>query len=308
VYWFFSVRDQKRFERADRIAISVAGVLWLAYAVHVIPHFHWFFEDLYSQMRFKTYVSAADGGPLSRLREPITLASLAALGIALFAARRFGARTGALGALCVGALVTSTFTQGWLYDVYPAFGALLASMLLLESGAAFAMQTPSNTGLSKLAGLAALIVIADATLVVRRPFLMRSVVTSTAEVWSLDPSYASAEEQYRVSEFLRGITPQVRTVSVQFLPDSDALLFESARSRTLKFVQQTFYVTQPDVYVLHRSPLFPPVVFEVEFMSFVLRNGVTLPLDQWQEIARGGEDGGSSWLVLRKLPGKIDWR
>lgn len=309
LYWFFAVRDRMPMRRGDRIVLGVASFLWLAYAAHVVPHFRWFYEDLAGQMKFKSYVSASNGGVASRLREPLMLAAFAGVVASVFAAVRLGARTRALVVLCVSSLLASTLTQGWLYDIYPGFAALLGSVLILESGAVFFTRKPSTVSSARtvlpLAGLSVLVVYVDAAWASHHPFLMRSVQSSTAPTWAHDPSYASPEERYEVSEFLRKITPQRRTVTVQILPDADALFFESVRTPTLRFAQQTFYTTNPDVYIVHRSPWFPPLIFEVELMSFVLRNGVTMPLQNWQEIARG--PGDSRWLVLRRIPGKIDW-
>ena len=110
-----------------------------------------------------------------------------------------------------------------------------------------------------------------------------------------------------MANFLRGLRDEDgRQTTVQFLPDADALLFEDIRSPSVGFVQQTYYESKPDVFILHRSPWFPPVIYELELMGFILRSGVLVELEEWPEIVRG--DSESRWTVIRKRHGKIDWR
>jgi hypothetical protein len=310
-YWFVFVRRGRVLERADKVALGVVLVAWVAFAMHVIPHFGLFYEDIATQVKFKSFVSEANGGAITRMLEPLMLVSAAVVASSIALAVRFGASVGALIALAIAALLAFVLTEGWLYDVYPAFGALLASLLLLETGSALLSRLgpPSNElgNTAKLGLLAAVIWAVDAKWVVLNPFLMRSVQSSTATAWDRDPSYLTANEHDQVANFLRGLREDDgRKTTVQFLPDADALLFEDARSPSVGFVQQTYYESKPDVLVLHRSPWFPPFIYELELMGFVLRSGVLVQLEDWREIARASSD--SRFIYVRKLHGKIDWR
>lgn len=306
-YWFSAVRQGRLLGRADRVALGIATVSWLLYAAHVLPHLHWFLEDMAGQVKFKTFVSEANGGIVSRAFEPLVAASFVAVAGSTWVALRFGARTLPLCGLAFSSLLASTLTEGWLYDIYPAFGALLASLLVLESSSVV-VERAGSRGLRtivKQAVLAALVLVVSAKWIVLNPYLMRSVKSSTGSSWSSDPTYISPAEQRDVANYLRSITPPNAKTNVQFLPDADALLFEGSRSATLNFVQQTFYDTKPDVFIFHKSPWFPKLYYDLELMGFALRNGVSDPPDTWREIARGST--GSRWTAVRKLPGKIDW-
>jgi len=308
-YWFIARREGRVLARADRIVLACAAVAWAVYTVHVASHFGWFVSDMAGQLKFKTYVSLGHGGIRSRLFEPLVIVSFVGVAFALAVALRFGANTGAMAALGLSALLASTLTEGWLYDVYPAFGALLAALLTLETGEFLLDRSaPAQDALGRTMKLTllstAVLYVAD-TWMVLHPYLMRSVASATASSWSEDPSYFSPEEHRKVAEYLRRITPQSGRISVQFVPDADALLFENLRSSALGFVQQTFYETKPDVLIFHKSPWFPKSVFDLELVGFILRSGVTDPPEVWTELARG--PSGSRWSVVRKLPGKIDW-
>lgn len=308
-YWFAFVRRGRILDRADQVALAVAALCWAGYAEHVITHFQFFYDDMAAQVKFKSFVFESNGGVASRLREPLMLAPSAAVALAVACAVRFGAPIAALIALAVSSLLAFLLTEGWLYDIYPAFGAMLASLLVLEGATAFfahARARATDVRLSlDVAIVAAVILLVDAKWVVLNPFLMRSVRSSTATTWNHNPSYLSAREHAQVADFLRGLGAEGRETAVQFLPDSDALLFENVRTPSVQFVQQTFYESKPDVFILHRSPWFPPFIYEVELMGVVLRMGITVPLEAWHEIARGDE---SSWIVVKRQRGKIDWR
>jgi hypothetical protein len=310
-YWFVFVRRGRVFARADKIALGVALLAWVAFFVHVIPHFGVFYDDIATQVKFKGFVSEANGGAIARVREPLMLVSAAVVASSTVLAVRLGAPVGALIALAIASLFAFVLTEGWLYDVYPAFGAMLASLLLLETGSALLNRLGPRSNdlgiLVKVGLLAAVIWVVDAKWVVLNPYLMRSVQSSTATAWNRDPSYMTAGERNQVANFLRSLREDDgRQTTVQFLPDSDALLFEELRSPSVGFVQQTYYESKPDVLILHRSPWFPPLVYELELMGFVMRSGVLIELEDWREIARSDSD--SRFVYVRKLHGKIDWR
>src|SRR4030095_16218682 len=118
--------------------------------------------------------AALNGTVLQRLVNPLRLVATAVLALAFVPALRLGARVGRLTALGISFLVGSGFTVGWLYEVYCAFGTLLAAMVVLElaSGLAdrFAFRAaPLATG----AGAASLS--AGAFAISTHPFLMMSV-------------------------------------------------------------------------------------------------------------------------------------
>jgi hypothetical protein len=310
VYWFVWTRRDRVFARADQIVFGAVALSWIAFIVHIAPSFRFFYDDIATQVKFKSWVSEANGGASTRMSEPIMLVSAAVLAASIALAVRFGAPVGAMVALAVASLFAFVLTEGWLYDIYPAFGAMLASLLLLEAGTACLNHFRSRTSETKMVVLAGLLCAAvwavDAKWVVLHPFLMRSVQASTAATWNHDPTYMTARERDQVANFLRGLREDDgRQTAVQFLPDADALLFEDVRSSSVGFVQQTYYESTPDLLILHRSPWFPPLIYEMELMGFCLRSGVLVELEDWREIARADE---SRWIFVRKPHGKIDWR
>jgi hypothetical protein len=308
-YWFVFVRRQRLFAHADRVVLGAVVLSWIAFAVHVVPNFQFFYDDIATQVKFKSWVSEANGGAVTRMGDPLMLVSSTAVAASIALAVRFGAPVGALIALAVASLFAFVLTEGWLYDIYPAFGAMLASLLLFETGTVFLSRPPRTNQLGTVVAiglLGALIWLVDANWVVLNPYLMRSVRGSTATTWNHHPSYLSPREHDQVANFLRGLGEDGHQTTVQFLPDADALLFEDVRSPSVGFVQQTYYESAPDVFILHRSPWFPPYIYELELMGFVMRSGIVRPLEAWQEIARANSE--SRWIVVRKPHGKIDWR
>jgi hypothetical protein len=306
-FGFKFVREKKAATRVDLVFLGAVVLAWGLYVVHIVPQLGVFYDDMSIQMKFKSYVSLGNGGALSRLVEPLNLASLAGTTLALVARPFLGIRVEALAALAFATLLSSVLTEGWLYDVYAAFGALLASVLVLESVVArVAKADRTRAGaLAKRALLVFVVVVLDAKVVALDPFIMRSVLSSTVQAWNADPKYLSADEHARVTAFLAGIAAENRRTKVQFVPDADALLFESSRTSSLGFVQRTFYASKSDVVVLHRSPWFPPAIRDLELLDIEVRNGIVLPRNEWREIARGSS--GTLWTAIRKLPGKIDW-
>ena len=59
---------------------------------------------------------------------------------------------------------------------------------------------------------------------------------------------------------------ELGAVTVQFIPDGEALLFEKLKSRTLKFAQQTFYPAKFNVVIIHESRWSPPIAHGLELM------------------------------------------
>src|SRR5262245_55996980 len=82
-YWFAFVRRERVFKRADQITLGAAGLAWVAYAVHVMPHLDFFYDDIAAQVKFKSFVFEANGGIGGRLSEPLMLAASAAVALAI---------------------------------------------------------------------------------------------------------------------------------------------------------------------------------------------------------------------------------
>src|SRR5205085_928008 len=96
----------------------------------------------------------------------------------------------------------------------------------------------------------------------KNPFLERSLDRATVLRKSLLPEYVTAADIAAVERYLTSITPPAGKppLTVQFLPDAEALLYEKLRRPTLKYVQQTFYEHRYDVLLVHDSVWFPPFV------------------------------------------------
>jgi hypothetical protein len=276
-YFLWRRRRESFVLRRGDVAVLAASVLaWAVYAFHVTQHWADFVRDMGAQLRFKHFVSAADGGQLGRLKEPVVWGSALVLVLAAVRARRAGEGVGALAALLATLLLQTSIAAGWLYDIYPAFAVLLATVVAADAGFATCETVfPAERRAAAAVGLAVLLVAIDAAAYRHNAFLERSLENATVLRNTLSPAYVTAADRAAVERYLASITPPpgAPRLSVQFVPDAEALLYEKLRGPTLGYVQQTFYEHHYDVLVLHDSVWFPPYVRNLELLKLIYARG-----------------------------------
>jgi hypothetical protein len=296
-YFIACARRERFVVRGPDIAALVTGALaWALYAFHASQHWHDFLRDMDAQLRFKQLVSTADGGSLGRLVQPVLWGSALALGAAIAIARRTKEPVGMLGALLATLLVQTAVAAGWLYDVYPAFAVLVAAAVASDAAFRFASTLHVATPQRAEAVLALLLVAGDGLAYRHNAFLEHSLDRATVLRPSLAPEYITARDRAAVERYLTSITPPegAPPLSVQFLPDAEALLYEKLRGPTLRYVQQTFYEHRYDLIVLHDSVWFPPFVRDLELVKLVYRKGGDVETSViWER------DGTEKWTVYR---------
>jgi hypothetical protein len=302
-YWLFAFRGRRRPSRADIATFTVVAILWVLYAVHLGSHWSAFVDDMAVQMQWKRTEAALNGTVWSRMLEPFRIAVCATLLVTFVLAYHFRARVGALAALALPLLVGSGVTVGWLYDVYAGFGTLLVGMAVLELGAVLASRLDAKKALA--VNLAASVLLGSGALWVRKhPFLMASVTRATMPP-GRGVAYCTRAEHDLVEAYIKRAVRKDGPIVVQFLPDADSLLFHEIRSASVQFLQQTYFSTRPDVYILHDSPWFPPFLRDIELADFALRNGVQLRLPDWPVLAKNAK--GSRWLAVQRDGDGLPW-
>jgi hypothetical protein len=263
--------------RADVVVLAVAVLAWVLYAVHVSQQWAAFLTDMVAQLRFKQYVSAADGGQLGRLTEPVLWGSAIALFAAKILARKAGRSLGALGALGVALLVQAVTAAGWLYEVYPAFAVLVSSIVVVDAfySAVGALPIAGRGRITAMVAVPLVIGAFDAATLLNSRFLQRSLERAVVRRKSLSPAYVTSGDRAAVTSYLQSITPKGNALplAVQFLPDAEALMFESLRTPTFRYVQQTFYEHRYDVLLVHESAWFPPFVRDLELIKLLYAKG-----------------------------------
>ena len=294
-YWTFAFRGRRRPTRSDVVTLAAVLVLWLVFALHLFRHWPEFVEDMTTQIHWKQTEAALNGTASSRLLEPFRVVACASVVVVFGLGLRFGARVGALCALALPLLVGSGIAVGWLYEVYAALGTLLVCMAALELATVLSSRFESRVGI-------AVVVVTSAVLGVgawwlgTHPFLMASVSRATMPAGA-SVSYFTAAEHAQVEAFIKRAVRNDRPIVVQFLPDADSLLFNEMRSPSVHFLQQTYFSTRPDVYILHDSPWFPQFLRDIELADFAIRNRVELRLPEWPVIAR--TTTGAQWLGVQ---------
>jgi len=296
VYWAFAFRGRRRPTRTDVVAFAAAGLFWLLYAVHLLRNRAAFMEDMTAQFRWKQAEAALNGTLSTRATDPFLLALLAVLALAYVGARYGRVSVGGLAAFALAFFAISAVAVGWLYDVYAAFAALLVAMLVLEVAIAFAERFAPKWSVA-LSVAAALTIGGGSQFVTRHPYLMRSVTRATTATTLPGSGYISDAEHAYVAAFIEKAIRKDGPVVVQFLPDADSLLFCEMRSPSVKLLQQTYFSTNPDVYILHDSPWFPPFLRDVELADFAMRNRVNRPIGDWDLVAYSSRGG--RWIAVQ---------
>ncbi|HMJ11604.1 MAG TPA: hypothetical protein VK524_09345, partial [Polyangiaceae bacterium] len=112
--------------------------------------------------------------------------------------------------------------------------------------------------------------------------------------------YAEPEAVTAVTNYLSVASRNSSTPRrVYFIPESDALLFESQRSPALRFVHSVHCAFhQADVIILHDSPWLTEHHYRMGLISAGFKHGVEAPLDQWRVLHTAPD--GNRWLVYQK--------
>jgi hypothetical protein len=281
--------------RADRVVLAGAVLAWAAYGVCVAAHWRGFVTDMGNQLRLKVIVGAQAGGIAERLAEPVVFASLAALVVSFAAARRRGVRVSVMAWLTAAFLAQSVFTAGWLYDIYPAFAALVASMLLVDAAAAWLGGLSSErVQAGALAVVSLGVALGAGRYIVRSPFVVHSLDRATVPRAEFDPPYFIEQDRVTVGRRLVEIAKRRQFVRVQFIPDGEGVLFHDLRSPSLHFVQQTYADRPSEVLVLHQSVWLPPFVRDMEVAKLLIMHPGSQESDGEVVHAR---DETESWTV-----------
>jgi hypothetical protein len=267
VYFAGTYRSRRPTPRRELLVFAFVALAWAAYAVYVGRHFPAFVEDMRNQLRFKEFISAEDGGAVARVQMPLLIVPVVLLSASVWLSRRLGTKIGALSVLAGVFFVESVLASGWLYEAYVVFALLLATIVVVET-ALTVVESWTPLPSARLFALASLSVLAAfvGRLAVNTPFASRSLVRTTANHSKLEPTYFTPGDYLAVASVLKGLEHELGAVTVQFIPDGEALLFEKLKSRTLKFAQQTFYPARFNVVIVHESRWSPPIAHGLELM------------------------------------------
>ncbi|HEY6558973.1 MAG TPA: hypothetical protein VI072_16935 [Polyangiaceae bacterium] len=196
-------------------------------------------------------------------------------------------------------------TVGWLYEYYTLLAFLGIAIVLVEAATIALRKTfelgPRSNGLAvaafgALVGLSLFLVGSEAH------SLQGSNRTATVSVAPNVPSkYVSDEARAIVSRYLQAAaqTPG-KPHRVFFIPTSDALLFEGARSTDLRYLhsgQCAFH--QADIVVLHDTPWVPEYTRTMGLVGAAMNQGVEAPVEQWDVLH---SKAGNRWLAYQKPP------
>jgi hypothetical protein len=266
-YFFATARERRPMLRFERVLFVLVAFAWVAYGVYVHAHFQGFLDDMRAQLRFKEFTSLSDGGPAARAQLSIVVVPTLLLVVAVIFAQGLHTATGALATLSAVFFAQTVLTAGWLYEVYAAYAVLLATTVVVESAAAAFERTSLGPVSRRIA-----LVVACATAAVfghwavRAPFVERAFVQSAIFRPTLAPEYFTNGDYEAVANYLTLLEGKEGPISVQVIPDGEALLFERLRSNRLSFVQQTFYESRFDVAIVHESVWFPKFVHDLEVL------------------------------------------
>jgi hypothetical protein len=194
-------------------------------------------------------------------------------------------------------------TVGWLYEVYAIFMQFIAAILGVELiGTWLLRKRVESSRLIRAAhpALALLSAALCAGFVVASDFAMRSVEPSTRRIWPAAPAYIRAEDRARVAEYLKALAGEGKPLSVTFLPDADALVFQDLRSSAVHFSQPAFGVELADVYIFHDSIWLPKLLRDFMLARLAFSHGIPVLVEEWQVIH--ARDTTESWRVYRRPP------
>jgi hypothetical protein len=303
VYFLFAFRGRRKPSRADVAVFAAVALCWFLFALHLGVNWSAVVEDMTIQLKWKRAEAALNGPSLGRIFHPFRVIPELVLVLASVPALRLGAKVGAMTALGLSFLVGSGFTVGWLYEMYVAFATILAAMVVLELALVLAERfIPGRVPLA--AGALSVLLSVGALAISRHPFLMWSTRRATLPA-APGSVYCSKAEHAAIAAFIKRSHPHDGPVVLQFLPDSDGLLFEDLRSPSMHFITQVIQATRPDMFILHYSPWFPELLRDVELADFAMRNNVTHPLPYWETIASNVSSG--RWVTVRRDGPELPW-
>ena len=300
--WVRSRGALPRFGRWDLLVIGLVGISWLGYAAYVALSWDAFVADIGVQLTWKRFESQGATGMLGRLSKPLMLVWVTSLAAALaFAAKRRLAVLAPLCATAVASLALSVVMVGWMYEVYPAFGLMIAAVIVLEALAAFIGTALSGTRArgAALAAAALAMVAVSGSIIIYDPHITESVRRSTVFRRTPAPAYFVPEDRAPVVAFLASLRDEPRTARVQFLPDADSLLFHEQRSPGLEFVMHTHHhMPNADVFLFHDSVWLPTFARQTNMLWLAMAQGIPVPVERWSVIHE--RDRTERWLVYRR--------
>ncbi len=274
VYGVAARRERRPMNGVDVLVLCAAVAAWAAYAGYAGTHFAAFRIDMGNQLRAKRGMSALDGGPLARASHAVVYVPALALLVALFAARRVGARVFALGALAASLFVQTAATVGWLYESYTAFAILVTAFVVIEVVSATVEGWGPRRRAAALAVSGLAFALGVLGFVDRDGYLSRSVDRATVARTGHLAVYATDEDVAVVSAGLRDLGRREPSSIVQFVPAGEALLFEGARSKALRYTQPTFLRYRPSAVIYHDSAWLPRLVAGYELFGVLIPNKV----------------------------------
>jgi hypothetical protein len=300
-YFFATARERRPLLRFERALFVFAALSWVAYGAYIFAHLPGFLEDMKAQLRFKEFTSLGDGGPSARVQLPIVFVPALLLATAVAFSRKLRSGTGGLATLAAVFLVQTVLTAGWLYEVYAAFAALLSIIVAVETSALGLERTTFGP---RARGGALLLICAAGALggwwAARDPFVERTFAHSAVFRPTLSPPYLAEGDYEAVAGYLTRLEKEGGPISVQFIPDGEALVFERLRSKNLHFVQQTFYESHFNVAIVHESVWFPKLVHDLEILHVFSLNS-----DPNQTVTLRSRDGTERILAYRWTPKRI---
>ena len=296
-----------RPRRFEPIAIFFTLACWLAYGLHIWGHYQEWVYDWAFQLKWKQFQATDDRGIFRRLLWPgLCIPAAIFLGTG-FAAIRWKApesrTTVPLAVLALSLWLQTLTTVGWLYEVYAIFMQFLAAILAVELIAAWLSRRRIGGPRAARAQPLLLAILAaglSAAFVVTSDFAMRSVTSSTRGIWPAAPAYMTTEDRAQIADYLKQLSQEGKPITVNFLPDADALIFQDLRSPTLKFSQQIMGLELADVYIFHDSVWLPKFFRDYMLVKLAFSHKIPVVLQEWPIIHQ--RERTERWRVYRRPP------
>ena len=292
-----------RPRRGELVAILGAAAAWIAYVTHVALHFQNFKDDWALQLSVKKF-QAFGQNPLSLPEAWVALSILILVGLAVRRFRTLPDRPIVTLSTLAGSLWLQTLiTVGWLYEVHAIFMDFIAAILAVELASAWLvpkLEAGSRPLLARAAPAVLAIVSAAlcARFAVTSQLAMRSVTPSTRGFWPAPPPYITDEDRAAVGKYLKTLASAGRPITVNFLPDADALAFQEYRTPTLHFSQPQFGIHHADVYIFHESRWLPEFLRGMLAVRAAFGHLILVPIDRWSLLR--ARDTTERWRVYRR--------
>jgi len=185
--------------------------------------------------------------------------------------------------------------------VYAIFMQFLAAILGVELFATWFVQRPGTNPLVARALHPTLALLAAAfcgVFVVASDFAMRSVTPATRGIWPAAPAYLRPEDRGAIAEYLKTLSKEGKPISVNFLPDGDALIFHDLQTETVSYSQPAFGVELADVYIFHDSVWLPKLLRDFLLLRLAFAHKVPILVENWPIIHQ--RETTESWRVYRR--------